>query len=171
MRKELLLKERDLEQGPKEHESEPQGLIGPTSAQAENSSRDRRSGHNQPANIRETAGLRQNVIVGHRTTSVGAESLPQGLTRSPSPVSPHNQPYIGSTGSTQENPRTAKSRGWIRRLSMPVLSSLDGPRKTDSPVHNDSSQTWRSSLALPETKPRHRKASLDTLGNKSNRGR
>jgi len=53
---------------------------------------------------------------------------------------------------------------------MPVLSSLDVSKK-DSPVYNDSSQAWRSNLALPETNPRHRKTSLETLGSKSNQRR
>lgn len=170
-RRELLLKERDLERRSKELELERQRLIRSTSAQAERSPTRNHGGvHNKPANVKGTADERQNM--GPRYTPlVGAESLPRALTRSPSPVTPHTPPYVGSTGSPQENPRTAKSRGWIRRLSMPVLSSLDGSKKVDSPVHNDSPQAWRSNLTLPQTNPRHRKTSLDTPGSKSNQGR
>jgi len=169
MRKEPLLKERDLEQRSKGLGSAPQRLIRSTSAQAENTSaRDRGGRHNQPTDTWETVGARQNVNPRHMPP-VGAESIQRGLTRSPSPVMFHTPPHIGSPGSPQET-RTAKSRGWIRRLSMPVLSSLDSSKKTHSPAHNSSSQ-WRSSLALPETNPRHRKTSLDTLGNKSNQRR
>ena len=167
-KREPLLEERDLGQRSRELEWEPQRLIRSTSTRAENfSTRDRGGGHNQPAGAWETVGPRQKVNRSHMPP-VGAESLQRGLTRSPSPVSSQAPPYIGPTGSPQENPRTAKSRGWIRRLSMPVLSSLDGSKKTDSPSHNDSSRAWRSSLALPETTSRYRKTSLDTLGSKTN---
>ena len=170
-RKEPLLEERDLDQRSKELESEPQRLIRSTSAIAENSfTRHRGGGHNQPTGAWETVGPRQKVSRSNMPP-VGPESLQRGLTRSPSPVTPQSPPYPESTGPPQENPRTAKPRGWIRRLSMPVLSSLDGSKKTDSPLHNDSSRAWRSSLALPETKSRHRKTSLDTLGSKSNQRR
>ena len=170
-RKQPLLKEQDFEQGSKELGLVPRRLIRSTSAQAENTSaRDRGGRHNQPTNIWETVGPRQNVSPRHMPP-VAAESLQRGLTRSPSPVRSHTPPHIGSPGSPQEIPRTAKSRGWIRRLSMPVLSSLDGSKKTDSPAQNGSSQAWRSDLALPETNPRHRKTSLDTLGSKPNQRR
>ena len=170
-RRELLLKERDLDQRSKELELERQQLIRSTSAQAESpSTRDRGGGHNQLAETWESAGLRQNVRP-RRMPPVSAEPLQRGLARSPSPVSPHTPPSAGSNGPPQDNSRSVKPRGWIRRLSMPVLSSLDGSKKVDSPVHNDLPQAWRSSLALPETNPRHRKASLDTLGSKSNQRR
>ena len=170
-RKELLLKERDLERRTKELELERQQLIRSTSAQAESfPTRSYGGVHDKPANARETAGQWQNAGSRH-TPLVEAETLRRGLTRSPSPVSPNNSPHVGSTGSPQENLRTAKPRGWIRRLSMPVLSSLEGSKKADSPVHNDAPQAWRSSLALPEANPRHRKTSLDTFGSKSNQRR
>jgi len=166
-RRGLLLKERDLERRSKELELERQRLIGSAGAQAESSpTRNHGNIHDKPANAKETAGEWQNVGPRYMPL-VGAESLRRGLTRSPSPVTPHTPPYVGSTGSPQENPRTAKPRGWIRRLSMPVLSSLDGSKKVDSPVHNDSSQAW-SNLTLPQTNPRHRKTSLDSPGSKSN---
>ena len=170
MRKELLLKERDLDLRSKELELERQRLIGSTSAQAESPSTPNRGGRNQPANTWETTSPRKNASPRYMSPT-GAEPLQRGLTRSPSPVSPHTPPHTGSIGSPQENTRTVKPRGWIRRLSMPVLSSLDGSKKTDSPVHNEPPQAWRSSLAIPETNPRHRKTSLDTLGSKSNQRR
>jgi hypothetical protein len=171
MRKELLLKERDLERRSKELEIDRQRLIRSTSAQTEiYPTRDRGGGHGQLANPQETAGLRQGISPRHMPP-VGAEPLQRGLTRSPSPVDSYTLPHTGSAGPPQENPQTAKPRGWIRRLSMPVLSSLDGSKKADSPVHNDSPRAWRSSLALPETNPRHRKTSLDALDSKSNQRR
>ncbi|KAF9650217.1 hypothetical protein BDM02DRAFT_1484078 [Thelephora ganbajun] len=169
-RREPLLQERDLDERSKKFNMGPQRLVRSTSAQVENSSINRGGDHNQPTSTREAVGLRQNMSIRH-AQPIGAESLQRGLTRSPSPMSSPAIPYMESSGSPQENPRTTKSRGWIRRLSMPVLSSLDGSKKVDSPVRGDSSQAWRSSLALPETKPRHRKASLDTLGRKSNQRR
>lgn len=168
-RRELLLKERDLERRSKELELERQRLIKSTSAQPERSpTRNHGNIHNKPANAKGTAGEWQNVDPRYMPL-VGAESLRRGLTRSPSPVTPHTPPYDEPAGSPQENPRTAKPRGWIRRLSMPVLSSLDGSKKVDSPAH-DPSQTWRGNLTIPETNPRHRKTSLDTPGSKSNQG-
>lgn len=170
-RKEPLRKERDLEQRSKELELEPHQLIRSASAQAENYFiRDRSGGHNRPADTGETVDLQQKVPRSN-IPPIGVDPLQQGSTRNPSPMSSYTPTYIGSTGSPQENPGPAKSKGWIRRLSMPVLSSLDGLKKTDSPLHDDSSQVWRSSLALPETKSRHRKGSLDTLGSKSNQRR
>lgn len=170
-RKELLLKERDLERRSKELELERQRLIKPTSAHAENSpTPSHGGGYSQPLGTRESIDPRQSASP-RNIPPVSAEPLQRGLTRSPSPASPYTPPPAGSTGPPQENPRTAKPRGWIRRLSMPVLSSLEGSKKADSPVHNDSSQAWRSSLALPETNPRHRKTSLDTLVSKSNQRR
>lgn len=154
-------------------ELEPQQrrVIRSTSAQAVNSStRDHWGEHNQPASTWETIGPNQNVTT-HRIPPVEAERIQRGLTRSPSPVSPHATPDIGPPDSPQENPPMTKPRGWIRRLSMPVFSSLDGSKKSDSPTHSDSSQAWRSNLALPETRTRHRKASFDTLGGKSNQKR
>jgi len=171
IRKEPLLEERDIDRRSKELESEPQRLIRSTSAIAENSSiHHRGGGHNQPMGAWETVGTRQKASRSHMPP-VGPESLQRGLTRSPSPMTPQSPPYPGSTGPPQENLRTAKPRGWIRRLSMPVLSSLDSSKKTDSPWHNDSSRAWRTSLALPETKSRYRKTSLDTLSSRSNQRR
>jgi hypothetical protein len=165
MGKEPLPEERDPERRSRKHDLEPQVLTKPTSTRAENPSiRDRARGHNQSVNTRETVSLQQNVNI-RRVPPVDVVSLQRGLTRSPSMVSSHTRLSTGLPGSPPENPRLAKSRGWIRRLSMPVLSSVDGSKKTDSPVHNDSSQAWRSSLALPETKARHRKTSLDTQSN------
>ena len=170
-RKEPVLGERNLDQRSKELELESQRVIRSTSTRAEDSpTRDRGGGHNNPTGAWEIVGQRQKVGRSH-TPPVGVESLQRGLTRSPSPLSPQAPPHIGPTDLPQENPRTAKSRGWIRRLSMPVLSSLDSSKKTDSPLHNDSYRAWRSSLALPETKSQHRKTSLDTLGGKSNQRR
>lgn len=167
-REELLPEERDPEQRSKELEG-PQQLIGSTGARAENNfAHNRGGGRNQPADTWETVGRQRDR---NHLPPVGAEPLQRGLTRSPSPVSSHAPPYIRPTGSPQESPRTAKPRGWIRRLSMPVLSSLDGSKKTDSPPYNDSPRAWRSSLALPETKLQHRKTSLDTPGSKSNQRR
>lgn len=169
-RKEPLLEERDLDRRSKELESEPQRLIRSTSVIPENSSTCYRGGHNQPTGAWETIGTRQKVSRSHMPP-VGPESLQRGLTRSPSPMTSQSPPYPRSAGPPQEDPRKAKPRGWIRRLSMPVLSSLDGSKKTDSPLHNDSSRAWRSSLALPETKSRYRKTSLDTLNSRSNQRR
>lgn len=170
-REELLLERRDLERRSKELELGPQRPIRSTSAQAENNfAHDRGGGNDQSADTWDIVGQRQKVSRNHMPP-LGVEPLQRGLTRSPSPVSPRSPPYIGSTGSPVESPRTAKPRGWIRRLSMPVISSLDGSKKADSPLHNDSPRAWRSSLALPETKSRHRKTSLDTLGSKPNQRR
>lgn len=166
--KEPLPNERDPERRSRKPEL---GLARSTSAQAENFTTCHHSGgHNQPTSTREAISLQQNANA-RRVPPVDAVSLQQGLTRSPSLVSSRTPLSAGSPGSPQENPRLAKPRGWIRRLSMPVLSSFDGSKKPDSPMRNDSSQAWRSSLALPETNARHRKTSLDTLGSKSNQRR
>jgi hypothetical protein len=166
-----LLEEQETEWRSRELELESQRLIQPTSSRPENSSTQDRSGDpNQPTGTRETVGLEQNLNA-RRVPPIDTAILRQGLTRSPSTVSPQTLPQVGSPGSPQENPRMAKSRGWIRRLSTPVLSSLDGSKKPDSSVFNDSSQAWRSSLALPEIKTRHRKTSLDTPRSSSNQRR
>lgn len=166
-REEPLLEDRGLDQKSKELGLEPQLLTRSTSARADNSFAHGRGGdYNQSIGTSESLRQKAGYI-----PPVGAESLHRGLTRSPSPVSSRATPYIGSTGPLQENLRTAKPRGWIRRLSMPVLSSLDSSKKTDSPSHNYSPQTWRSSLALPETKSRYRKTSLDIVGSESNQRR
>lgn len=155
-----------MEQRSREFEFEPQRLVKSTSAQTVGpSTRDRSGDHNQPAATRESVGLQQNVVI-HRVSPVDVEPPRQGLTRSPSLITRHIPPNIGSSGSPQDKPK-----GWIRRLSMPVFSPFEGSKKPDSPMENDSSQTWGSSLALPETKPRHRKTSLDTLSSKSNQRR
>lgn len=165
------LEDRGPDRRSKELELESQRDARPTSTRAENSLTHNRGGdRSQPTDAWEIVGSRQKVTRNH-ILPVGTEPLQRGLTRSPSPASPHAPPYVGSTSSPQDTPQAVKPRGWIRRLSMPVLSSLDGSKKIDSPSHNDSSHAWRSSLALPETNPRYRKTSLDTLGSKSNQRR
>lgn len=163
-RKDAIPEKRDIEQEPREPELGPQRLIRPTSAQVEKPSIDNRSeGQNQPASSRATAGPLQNINT-RRGLPVEAGSPRQCLTQDASCVSPHP---AGSTSHPRENHRPGRPRGWLRRLSMPVLSSFDGSRKPDSPTNNDLSQAWRSSLALPESKTRHRKTSLGDFGSKS----
>ena len=165
------LEERDLGWKSEGPELVPRRLVRSTSVQGKNLSlHGTNDGHNLPTNTRKTGGLQQ-IVTTSGVFPVEIESPPQDITRSPFFVNSHTRPPAGSPGSPRESPRLAKPKGWIRRLSMPVLSSLDSSKKADSPTGNDSSQAWRSSLALPETSTRYRKTSLDTLGSRSNKRR
>lgn len=162
--------ERDLEWRSEGPELVPRRLVRSTSVQGGNLSlHGTNEGHDLSTSTRETGGLQQ-IVTTSSVFPVEAESPPQDITQSPFLVGSHTRPPAGSPGSPRESPRLAKPKGWIRRLSMPVLSSLDSSKKAGSPVGNGSSQAW-SSLALPEISTRYRKASLDTLGSKSHKQR
>lgn len=138
----------------------PRRLVRSTSVQGKNLSiHGTNDIHNPPTSTREAGGLQQ-TMTASSVFAVEAEPPQQGITRSPLLVSSNTRPPAGSSGPPRESLRLAKPKGWIRRLSMPVLSSLDNSKKVNSSV-NDSSQAWRSSLALPETGTRYQKTSLD----------
>lgn len=163
---ESLPKEGNPERRTRVFELEPRRLVRSVSVQAKkHSSHDSDGGHNLLASTQEI-GLRQGVGAHHVPF---ADSESQGSTQGPSAISPYIPTHNGLPDFPRVNPRTVKSKGWIRRLSMPVLLSFDGSKRPGSPINHDHpSRAWKSSLALPETKTRHRKASLDTLGGELN---